>query len=126
MPSRTFRKGYRPWRGWCHGNVARIHVCVCKGKRLKEVVLDNGKCLQRTCWYKWLSLGVGPSRFAFCALAFGILILLTVRTVRSEVLCYNFQVVHPRCVCQIIQYVFIVSTTLYINIICSTFIRTIY
>ena len=28
---------------------------------------------------------------------------------------YNFQVVHPRCVCQIIQYVFIVSTTLYIN-----------
>ena len=38
----------------------------------------------------------------------------------------NFQVVHLRCVCQIIQYVFIVSTTLYINIISSTFIRTIY
>ena len=38
----------------------------------------------------------------------------------------NFQVVHPRCVCQIIQYVFIVSRTLYINIISSTFIRTIY
>jgi len=38
---------------------------------------------------------------------------------------YNFQVVHPRCVCQIIQYVFIVFTTSYINII-STFVRTIY
>ena len=34
-----------------------------------------------------------------------------------------FQVVHSRCVCQIIQYVFIVSTTLYINIISSTFIQ---
>jgi len=39
---------------------------------------------------------------------------------------FNFQVVHPRCVCQIIQYVFIVSTTSYINIISITFIRTIY
>jgi len=39
--------------------------------------------------------------------------------------CYNFQVVHPRCVCQIIQYVFIVFTTLYIYII-STFVRTVY
>jgi len=32
-----------------------------------------------------------------------------------------FQVVHPRCVCQIIQYVFIVSTTLYINILVHLF-----
>ena len=38
---------------------------------------------------------------------------------------FFFQVVHPRCVSQIIQYVFIVFTTLYINII-STFVRTIY
>jgi hypothetical protein len=30
VTSRTLRKGHRPWRGWCHGNVARIHVCVCK------------------------------------------------------------------------------------------------
>jgi hypothetical protein len=36
--------------------------------------------------YKWLGFGVGPSRFAFCAMAFGILSLLTVRTVLSEVI----------------------------------------
>jgi len=35
--------------------------------------------------YKWLGFGVGPSRFAFCAMAFGIL-SLTVRAVRSEVI----------------------------------------
>jgi hypothetical protein len=64
--------------------MATIHVCVCKGKRLKEVVLDNGKYIQRTCWYKWLGFGVGPNRFAFCAMAFGIS-LLTVRTLHWEV-----------------------------------------
>jgi len=47
---------------------------------------------------------------------------LTLRLLMS----FFFQVVHHRCVCQIIQYVFIVSTTLYINIISSTFIHTIY